>query len=91
MIQFVEEQIGLEIITLDTENLADITIETTIDETRIVERQTTAGAKLEFNPDVIELLVHKFTNEQRVINGLKPVRFDFEISDPGKWLVTIHN
>lgn len=81
LIQFVEEQIGLEIITLDTENLADIPIEITIDETRIVERQTTAGVKLEFNPDVIELLVHKFTNEQRVMNGLEPVKFDFEISD----------
>ena len=34
LIQFVEEQIGLEIITLDTENLADIPIEITIDETQ---------------------------------------------------------
>jgi len=81
LIQFVEDQMGLEIIISDTENLADIPIEITIDETRIVERQTTTGAKLEFNPDVIELLVHKFTNEQRVMNGLEPVKFDFEISD----------
>jgi len=81
LIQFVEDQIGLEIIISDTENLADIPIEIIIDETRIVERQTTTGAKLEFNPDVIELLVHKFTNEQRVMNGLEPVKFDFKISD----------
>lgn len=81
LIQFIEDQIGLEIITLDTENLVDVPIEITIDEARIVERQTTAGVKLEFNPDVIELLVHKFTNEQRVMNGLEPVKFDFEISD----------
>jgi uncharacterized protein YkwD len=81
LIQFVEDQIGFEIIAPDTENLASIPIEITIDETRIVERQTTTGIKLEFNPDVIELLVHKFTNEQRVMNGLDPVKFDFEISD----------
>ena len=81
LIQFVEDQMGLEIIISDTENLADIPIEIIIDETRIVERQTTTGAKLEFNPDVIELLVHKFTNEQRVMNGLEPVKFDFKISD----------
>jgi len=81
LIQFVEDQIGLEIIISDTENLADIPIEIIIDETRIVERQTTTGVKLEFNPDVIELLVHKFTNEQRVMNGLKPIKFNFEISD----------
>ena len=81
LIQFVEDQIGLEIIISDTENLADIPIEIIIDETRIVERQTTTGVKLEFNPDVIELLVHKFTNEQRVMNGLEPVKFDFKISD----------
>jgi uncharacterized protein YkwD len=81
LIQFVEDQIGLEIITLDTENLADVPMDITIDETRIVERQATAGTKLEFNPDVIELLVHKFTNEQRVMNKLEPVKFDFEISD----------
>ena len=81
LIQFVEEQIGLEIIALDTENLADIPIEIIIDETRIVERQTTTGVKLEFNPDVIELLVHKFTNEQRIMNGLEPIKFDFKISD----------
>jgi len=61
--------------------LADIPIEIIIDETRIVERQTTTGVKLEFNPDVIELLVHKFTNEQRVMNGLEPIKFDFKISD----------
>lgn len=81
LIQFVEDQMGLEIINPDTENLVDIPIEITIDETRIVERQTATGAKLEFNPDVIELLVHKFTNEQRVMNGLEPVKFNFEISD----------
>ncbi len=81
LIQFVEEQIGLEIIVPSTENLTDVPLEITIDETRIVERQTTTGSKLEFNPDVIEILVHKFTNEQRVQNGLDPVKFDYEISD----------
>lgn len=81
LIQFIEEQVGLEILTPDTENLADIPMEIKIDETRIVERQTTIGTKLEFNPDVIEILVHQFTNEQRVMNGLEPVKFSFEISD----------
>ena len=81
LIQIVEEQTGLEIITPSTENLADIPIELVIDESRIVERQTTTGSKLEFNPDIIELLVHKFTNEQRELNGLDPVRFDYEISN----------
>lgn len=81
LIQFIEEQIGFEIITSDTENLADMPLEITIDETRIIERQTVTGSKLEFNPDVIEILVHKFTNEQRVMHGLDPVKFDYEISD----------
>ncbi|MFB5598588.1 MAG: CAP domain-containing protein, partial [Nitrosopumilaceae archaeon] len=81
VIQFGDDKIGLDVIVPDTENLADITSEITTDETRIVERQTTMGSKLEFNPDVIELLVHKFTNEQRVMNGLEPVKFDYEISD----------
>jgi uncharacterized protein YkwD len=81
LIQLIEDQIGLEILTPDTENLADIPIEITIDETRTVERQTNIGTKLEFNPDVIEILVHQFTNEQRMVNGLEPVKFSFEISD----------
>ncbi|HET6517935.1 MAG TPA: CAP domain-containing protein [Nitrosopumilaceae archaeon] len=81
LIQFVEEQIGFEIIIPNTENLTDISDEIIIDETRVVERKTKVGTNLEFNPDVIEFLVHKFTNEQRVINGLDPIKFDFEISD----------
>ena len=81
LIQVIEEQIGFEIITTDTETLTDIPDEIIIDESRIVERTTVTGSKLEFNPDVIELLVHKYTNEQRVIHGLKPTKFDFEISE----------
>ena len=81
LIEFIEDQIGIEIIVPNTESLDDEPLEITIDETRIVERQTITGAKLEFNPDVIEILAHKFTNEQRVMNGLEPVKFDYEISN----------
>ena len=81
LIQFVEEQFGFEFILTNTENLDDFPDEIIIDESRIVERQKTTGVKLEFNPDVIEFLVHEFTNEQRVMNELEPVKFDFEISD----------